>query len=79
MVVESEGSRATLPECIELLRMMHEQVCASDSLAALCVVNVWSRSTGREPSYRSAWACTEDGLLHRSNWREESTVGLYFS
>ena len=26
MVVESQGSRATLPECIELLRMMHEQV-----------------------------------------------------
>lgn len=26
LAVESEGSCATLPECIELLRMMHEQV-----------------------------------------------------
>jgi hypothetical protein len=26
LVVESAGPHATLPECIELLRMMHEQV-----------------------------------------------------
>lgn len=71
MVVESEGSCATLPECIELLRMMHEQVSKSDRCpgSATCGVlsgyNFGRAIVGMRSAMQLPGHLAEDGLLHR--------------